>query len=290
MIDKALGKYCLPDPKFLLNETKPFIEKFNKDYNVDKYTDYITDLVKAWYVMAISLGVAVVTAIIYLLILRCCAGVMIWMSILGILGAMGGGGYWLYFTKNTYATDDPTYMYMQYGAYALWACGGLFLLITLCCCSRIQLAVAIMKVTSSFIYRTPTIIILPILFLILVCAWIVGWTFLAIWIMSVGEPKARPAPLQFLTTVEWNEQTRYIFLYHLFGGLWVNAFLIGCFQFIVAAACAIWYFSHTSDTAGSGSVCQGIKWILRYHLGSIAFGSFIIALVEFIRIIFEYYR
>jgi hypothetical protein len=58
----------------------------------------------------------------------------------------------------------------------------------------------------------------------------------------------------------------------------------------VAAACAVWYFSHTSDTAGSGSILIGIKWILRYHLGSIAFGSFIIALVQFIRLIFEYYR
>lgn len=33
-----------------------------------------------------------------------------------------------------------------------------------------------------------------------------------------------------------------------------------------------------------------VKWILVYHLGSIAFGSFIIAVVQFIRIIFEYYR
>lgn len=201
----ALGKYCLPDPKFVVNETKVFVEKFNKDYNVEKYTEYISDLAKAWYVMAISIAVAVVTAIIYLLILRLCAGVMIWMSILGILGAMGGGGYWLFATRVDYPTTDPTYMYMQYGAYALWAIAGIFFIITLCCCSRIQLAVAIMKVTSSFIYRTPTIIILPIVFLILVVGWIVGWTFLAIWIMSVGEPKARPAPLQFLTTVEWNE-------------------------------------------------------------------------------------
>lgn len=79
-------------------------------------------------------------------------------------------------------------------------------------------------------------------------------------------------------------------MYHLFGGLWVNAFLIGCFQFLVAAACCIWYFTHTSDTAGKGSICIGIKWILVYHLGSIAFGSCIIAIVQFIRIIFEYYK
>lgn len=96
----TLGKYCLPDPKFMLDELKPFVEKFYKDYDVSKYTAYISDLVKAWYVMAISIGVAVVTAIIYLLVLRCCAGVMIWMSIIGILGALGGGGYWLFITKD----------------------------------------------------------------------------------------------------------------------------------------------------------------------------------------------
>lgn len=84
----------------MLDELKPFVEKFYKDYDVSKYTAYIADLVKAWYVIAISVGVAVVAAIIYLLILRCCAGVMIWMSILGILGALGGGGYWLYATKD----------------------------------------------------------------------------------------------------------------------------------------------------------------------------------------------
>jgi len=240
--------------------------------------------------MAISVAISVVVAIIYLLVLRCCAGVIIWLSILAILASMGGGGYWLYATKDKYVASDPTHDYMTYGAYAMWGVTGFFALIILCCCSRIRLAVAITKVASSFIYRTPTIILLPIFFMLLIIAWIVAWVFLAVWIMSVGEPQPRPAPLDFMTEVKWSDQTRYIFLYHLFGGLWVNAFLIGCFQFIVASACAIWYFSHTSDTAGSGSVLMGIKWILRYHLGSIAFGSFIIAVVEFIRIIFEYYR
>lgn len=108
--------------------------------------------------------------------------------------------------------------------------------------------------------------------------------------MSVGTPQPRESPMEFATEVKWSEATRYIFLYHLFGGLWVNAFLIGCFQFVVAATCAIWYFSHTADTAGKGSVRIGLKWILVYHTGSVAFGSFIIAVVQFIRIIFEFYR
>lgn len=35
---------------------------------------------------------------------------------------------------------------------------------------------------------------------------------------------------------------------------------------------------------------KGFWWVIRYHMGSIAFGAFLIALVQFIRIIFEYYR
>ena len=35
---------------------------------------------------------------------------------------------------------------------------------------------------------------------------------------------------------------------------------------------------------------QGFKWLTRYHLGSIAFGSFVIAVCQMIRLLFEYYR
>jgi Plasma-membrane choline transporter len=227
---------------------------------------------------------------LYLLVLRCCAGVIIWVSIFFIMACFGAGGFWVYNYRLNYETADPNYKYMTYGAYALWGLDAAFALLVLCMCSRIRLAVAIMKVSSQFIHRTPTILLLPIIFFVLCLAWLIFWCFLAVFIMSIGEIKNRDPPFEFATTVVWSDQTRYIFLYHLFGGLWVNAFLIGCFQFIVAAACAVWYFSHTSDTAGKGSICVGIKWILIYHLGSIAFGSFIIAVVQFIRIIFEYYR
>ena len=35
---------------------------------------------------------------------------------------------------------------------------------------------------------------------------------------------------------------------------------------------------------------KATKWLFRYHLGSIAFGSFVIAVCQMIRIVFEYYR
>mmetsp|Transcript_23391 Transcript_23391/g.23016 ORF Transcript_23391/g.23016 Transcript_23391/m.23016 type:complete len:111 (-) Transcript_23391:610-942(-) len=109
--------------------------------------------------------------------------------------------------------------------------------------------------------------------------WIACWAFSAVYLFSVGTIEPRDAPLSFVTTVIWEEQTRYMALYHLLGLFWINAFLIGSAQFIIAASVAVWYFSHTSDSKGKGSICTGIKWILIYHMGSIALGSFIIAVV-----------
>lgn len=61
-------------------------------------------------------------------------------------------------------------------------------------------------------------------------------------------------------------------------------------MFIISVAAALWYFTSTSDTNGKGSIIRGLYWAFRYHLGSLAFGAFLIALVQFIRIVFEYYR
>jgi hypothetical protein len=43
-----------------------------------------------------------------------------------------------------------------------------------------------------------------------------------------------------------------------------------------------------ADTPYTTSVWRSFKWGAWYHCGSIAFGSFIIALVTMLRIIFEY--
>lgn len=54
----------------------------------------------------------------------------------------------------------------------------------------------------------------------------------------------------------------------------------------------MWYFTgqgkEMSDSPYDVSVCKALKWATVYHIGSIAMGSFLIALITFIRIIFEY--
>jgi Plasma-membrane choline transporter len=92
--------------------------------------------------------------------------------------------------------------------------------------------------------------------------------------------------------MQWDNVTRYVWIYHLFGLFWVSAFIIGCAQFIIAATCCLWYFTSggASDDKNRHGLGTGIKWLLRYHVGSIAFGALIIAIMQMIKVLFEYMR
>lgn len=57
---------------------------------------------------------------------------------------------------------------------------------------------------------------------------------------------------------------------------------------MIAATVCQWYFYQGSDCDKSASVWKSFKWGIWWHCGSIAFGSFLIALITFIRIVFEY--
>jgi len=245
--------------------------------------------VTVWYILLVACLVAFIFGFIYLYVLKVVAGFIVYLSILVISLALIGFGAWLWINQDNYNENNDNKQYMRYGAYVVWGICALFVLIILCIFGRIRLGIAVLHCSADFINATPSVFLVPIVFLFLVVSWIAIWVVSAAWIFSVGEIKPNET-VTVLSTVEWDKQTRYIFLYYLFGLLWINAFLIGCIQFIISAACSIWYFSFTSDEKGKGSLTKGVKWIYRFHIGSIAFGSCLIAIIQFIRILFEYYR
>lgn len=124
----------------------------------------------------------------------------------------------------------------------------------------------------------------------LVCfVWYAVWLSAAVYIYSVGTPEPRE-DYPFITEIMWDENVRYILIYFFFCLLWVNAFIIGAVQFIIGASTCIWYFTVKTDTKGRGTLIHGVKWFFRYHWASIALGAMIIAICQFIRVCFEYFR
>jgi hypothetical protein len=75
-----------------------------------------------------------------------------------------------------------------------------------------------------------------------------------------------------------------------FSLLWNNAFLIALGQTIIAGSVCAWFFAPRSEKTKLNTVRQAVWITFRYHLGSLAFGAFILAVVQFIRYAAMYFE
>lgn len=65
------------------------------------------------------------------------------------------------------------------------------------------------------------------------------------------------------------------------------SFFLASSHFIIACSTSTWYFSR-NERHERHPILTSVWWLFRYHLGSIAFGSILLALVYVIRIIAQY--
>ena len=86
--------------------------------------------------------------------------------------------------------------------------------------------------------------------------------------------------LIFLNDYQWLPQ-----LYNVFMLFWTEAFLMGLNQMILAGSFGVWYWSKSKSHC---VLFTSIKDTLVYHLGSIAFGALLIAVVKTIRFIIQF--
>jgi len=97
-----------------------------------------------------------------------------------------------------------------------------------------------MEAASDFVRKTMSVFLVPLVFFVIIGVWVAYWTVSAVYVYSVGTiKKDESLPI---ASIEWNDTTRYIWIYHLFGLFWISAFIVGSCQFIIAATTAIWYF------------------------------------------------
>lgn len=165
----------------------------------------------------------------------------------------------------------------------------------MCCCwSNISLGASIMEAASDFVAGNLRILLLPIAAYFVCIPFIAYWFVSAVFLWSIGEVKWKQN--SFFAQIVWDAKTRYMWYFYLFAFLWVISFFICMQQFIIAATVCQWYFTGggnedavMSDCPYTASVWRSFKWGMFWNCGSIAFGSFLIALITFIRLVFEYF-
>jgi len=96
-----------------------------------------------------------------------------------------------------------------------------------------------------------------------------------------------------------SDNMAYLLIYHFFGLLWTASFIGAVTTITIAGAVCQWYFSEMPKDAPEElqklkypksrfPTCGALYRAVRFHLGTAAIGSFLIALVQMVRWIFAY--
>ncbi|XP_070531870.1 choline transporter-like protein 2 [Ptychodera flava] len=190
----------------------------------------------------------------------------------------------------------------------------ILLLLVIFLFNRIRLAIALIKEGSRAVSSMMFTLLWPIIPFVLELALFAIWIVLAVYLATSGEAsyKIATAPSDYplangtdcdVTTFDGNSTTaQCIFtaydgdsnlfrmqVYNLFGLFWIMSFIVALDQIVLAGAFASYYWAFTKPKDIPVFPVSASLWrSLRYHLGSIAFGSFIIAVIKLIRAMLEY--
>lgn len=280
---KGLWKrFCIPDPGL------DYFDKVLDHIYVEGVEEWVTDIAKCWTAMFYMLGIAVGVSIVYLIFLRYCVGFIVWTSIFASFAILAVFGYYIKkVADDKFGSDDKkkTRKAMIIASYVIYGMIGVLFIIFLFLYRRIRLAIAVMKSGAIFLKDVPSIIFVPIIMFVLSVCFYTYWILALIYIYSTGDLKDGNS---VVAHVSWSDSTRHSLYFEVAGILWINAMKIALTQFIIACTVSIWYF--TREKAGYRAICRSAYYSIRYHLGSLAFGSLLLSLVKLVKFILWYIR
>ncbi len=207
----------------------------------------------------------------------------------------------------TAGTDEEVEMF-TWIAYALAIITVVYIVIIIFMRKSIKTAVAVIKEATKAVAHMPLIMAFPLSTLVAVLAmfgfW--AWTFGNIYTMgsvtlgdvvnTASDTVGANADNYTVVsgTYESSPAKDYILAFLVFALYWMNAFIQGVATLAICGAFAGWYWTEVDGETGKKAykdkfpVGAALWRAVRYHLGSVAFGSLIIALCQFARTVLEY--
>jgi hypothetical protein len=259
------------------------------------------DVKERWWVILCGVAIAIVICFVWLFIIRRLVKPVVVLTMILVfllIGGLGGLLYWrsLYHTDNG---DDESSKYYLYGAIACWVVDFLYLCVAIFLAKDIMVACDIIEEASKVPFSIPTMMLVPPVLLIFLLPFLFFALFIAANIQTSAQviTQTLPVPqtsyfagnstdLMQVRTFEIQNWKDYAHVFNVFMFLWTMGF-IHAIGFMICAFCAIfWYWSVPGDDKKPESgVCGAAGLCLKNHLGTLALGSFIIAVIQIIRFI-----
>ncbi|KAG6611849.1 Choline transporter-like protein [Phytophthora cinnamomi] len=297
---------------------------------------WLGDLQKAAFPILICGGLfALVLGMIWLVLLRYCAGLFVWVVIVLVvamqivvtvfcayegnlinstsmqstltgMGVSSAKAQAVTTATTTYITsaginvaDDQAH-YWAIACYVLTAIDALLLLLLIFMCGRIRIAIGIIREASKALQSMPMLTLYPIVPTFFAVGLVAYWLVAAAYIATSGKillndvanttSGATGTNVGSVVPVQMKDDDtmHYLMIYHLFGLLWTSQFIQAAAYATIAGAFCEYYWTLDKRQVPARPVLRSVWRTIRYHFGSIAFGSLIIAIVQFLRIALEY--
>ena len=286
-----LDRWCLPVYETLPENIKTNYDNVIGSIGLDDIQSYVRDIEKAAYLYLLCIGTVMVLIFLYNWMLRCFAEILTWIAIFSVAGGLFALGFFVMdYAAVNYVEGDNTQKWLNIAAYTIWVLLGIYLLMVCCLYYSIKISVRVLKTASKIITRNMRMVIVPLVGIAIVVAWVLFSVYFLLYIMSCGSIEKKEVPVVGTHYYEyvWTDEQKYYIYFSIFFFFWVSAFLMAVSQYVLIVAVVSWYFTENEHTRGNFSIMRGYWWSLRYNMGSLLFGSFILALIWTIRAIFEY--
>ncbi|KAM9101048.1 choline transporter-like protein 1 isoform X1 [Sarcophilus harrisii] len=240
---------------------------------------------------------SLVLSMILMVIIRYISRVLVWiLTILIILGSLGGTGvlWWLYAKqrkspKETIIPEQLQIAEDNLRALLIYAISAtvftvILFLIMLVMRKRVALTIALFHVAGKVFIHLPLLVFQPFwTFLALLLFWIY-WIMTLLFLGTLGSAIPKGEFVEF----EVSGPLQYMWWYHVVGLIWISEFILACQQMTVAGAVVTYYFTRDKRNLPYTPILGSVNRLIRYHLGTVAKGSFIITLVKIPRMILMY--
>ncbi|CAB1337319.1 unnamed protein product [Coregonus sp. 'balchen'] len=151
---------------------------------------------------------------------------------------------------------------------------------------RVALTIALFHVAGKVFIHLPLLTLQPFCtFLALLLFWMY-WGLVLLFLGTTGNPVQNEET--GLTEFRLTGPLQYMMWYHTVGLIWISEFILACQQMTVAGAVVTYYYTRDKTRLPVTPILSSVLRLMRYHLGTVAKGSFIITLVKIPRLMLMY--
>lgn len=263
----------------------------------DWQSQVVADFYATRITMLILLVVAAIASLACIISMRIFAGLVVWLAIIisVVVAIAFTGTIWYYgvLAKSDESdvpdneeqdTDTENSNFILFSATAITVITVLYICLIVAMRSRIKQAIAVMKTTASALTKTMGVFVCPFIVWGVVLAWGSLWILISMYVLTADTVTEDPDTGYAVFTD--HDKINFVWLYMILALFWGVQFVVAAMEFTVASSIVIWYLSHGKPEGWV--VMKSFGRLLRYHIGSIAFGALLVAIVQTVRVVFEY--